>query len=340
MKKYYKDEYCESIIAEAEEMLKSRKFDEKYIKELIGRQKGELSIKSKYYDGNIAEANWSLLEDDSKIEKLDEKMKDPRKVNALDVLHGLDEFPNREKDAEYEYVFIPSYYAVKMLILYYLDNPEKAKRIYSLRNAVVTRKGKKFYGGLPFILKYIGGDYEDKRVDLDKIVSGVLDTYSTNNTDNFLDDFIKDIIDCLNNFYKKDLILERRIYHFNHGKDNWFNIDFYEESKNLKLNYMLVNDYKILMHRDVKKDWQHLQKSDEKKARDKVSKTPYHPNNDSPKDSEALKGDMKGWFSQHINKKDRLVYRVEKNEKTVYIATVCDHYKDASNRSRTRVAYK
>ena len=265
MKKYYKDEYCESIIVETEEMLKRRKFDEKYIRGLIGKQKGELSIKSKYYDGNIAEANWSLLEDDSKIEKLD------KTVDIIDVLYGLDEFPDRkpdrEKDAEYEYVFIPSYYAVKMLILYYLDNPEKAKRIYGLKNAVVTRKGKKFYGGLPFILRYIGGDYEDERIDFGNIIGEVLDTYETRNTDNFLDDFIKDIIDCLNNFYQKDLILERRIYHFNNGKDNWFTIDFYKESENLKLNYMLVNDYKILMHRDVKKDWQHLRKSDEKKSK-------------------------------------------------------------------------
>ena len=73
---------------------------------------------------------------------------------------------------------------------------------------------------------------------------------------------------------------------------------------------------------------------------EKIRKTPKHPNNDSIKDSEELKANLKGWFSQEVGKKDRLVYRKEVKEKTVYIATVCDHYKEAARRTKSRVAYR
>ena len=129
---------------------------------------------------------------------------------------------------------------------------------------------------------------------------------------------------------------------FNESKENWFTIDFYKEiekEKSLLLNYIPVKDYKILMHRDVKKDFQCLQKKQLIKAKEKISKTPKYPNNDCLKDSEVLKGNLKGWLSQRISQRDRLVYKIEKDEKIVYIATVCDHYKEAPRRSKTISTY-
>lgn len=343
--KYYKDEGAEEEIAKMEKIIKSGKFEETYIRELVARQKGELSVRSRYYDGNIAEGNWSLIEEDSDIEKLD-------KFDAEKEIYGISEYSERKKDAEYEYVFIPSYYAVKTLILYYIDRKDKkkAERIYGLKNAVVRRDGKKFYGGLPFILRYIGGDFEDNRIDVKKLTETLLDSVSgleNNNENNFIDDFIKDIIDCLNDFYGKNLILERRIKNFNEAKDNWFYIDFNEKIKkegDQLLNYILVNDCKILMHRDVEKDLNSLQKKQAEKAKEKISKTPNYPNNDFPEDSELLKGDLKGWLSQRISKKDRLVYKIESDKKTdkriVYIAAAYGHYDEAPRRSKSTASYR
>ena len=339
--KYYKDEGAEKEIIKMEKIIKSGKFEESYIRELVARQKGELSVHSKYYDENIAEGNWSLIEEDSDIEKLD-------KFDAEKEIYGISEYSERKKDAEYEYVFIPSYYAVKTLILYYIymKGKKKAERIYGLKNAVVRRDGKKFYGGLPFILKYIGGDFEDNRIDFKKLTETLLDSVSRlekNNDNNFIDDFINDIIDCLNDFYGKNLILERRIKNFNEAKDNWFYIDFNEEIKKERdylLSYTLVNDCKILMHRDVEKDLNRLQKKQAEKAKEKISKTPNYPNNDSPEDSELLKGDLKGWLSQRISKKDRLVYKIESDKKIVYIAAAYGHYDEAPRRSKSTASYR
>jgi len=341
--KYYKDEGAEAEITKMEKRMKSGKFEETYIRELVARQKGELSVCSQYYDGNIAEGNWSLIEEDSDIEKLD-------KFDAEKEIYGISEYSERKKDAEYEYVFIPSYYAVKTLILYYIDRKKKAERVYGLKNAVVRRDGKNFYGGLPFVLKYIGGDFEDNRIDVKKLTETLLDSVSrleNNNENNLIDDFIKEIMDCLNDFYSKNLILERRIKNFNEAKDNWYYIDFKEKIKKEKdqlLNYLLVNDCKILMHRDVEKDLNSLQKKQAEKAKEKISKTPNYPNNDFPEDSELLKGDLKGWLSQRISKKDRLVYKIESDKKTdkriVYIAAVSGHYDEAPRRSKSTASYR
>lgn len=71
---YYKDEIvkAEKEISRMDEIIKSEMFDENYIRELISKQKGELNVHSDYYDGNIAEGNWSQIED-SNIEKINDK---------------------------------------------------------------------------------------------------------------------------------------------------------------------------------------------------------------------------------------------------------------------------
>jgi len=315
----YEDENAEKEIAKMEEIIKSKKIEDSYIRNLVAMQNGELSVRSKYYkESNIAEGNWSLIED-SNIEKLNVKFDGAKEI------HGI---AKKEKDAEYEYIFIPSYYSVKIIMLYYMKNPKQAERIYGLKNAIV--------GGLTFIYKYIGGDFEDDRIDLNDFIDEILD-YERKLS--YSDDFINDIIDSLNNFYGKDLILERRIRNFNESKDNWFTVDFYKD-KDFLLHYIPVKDYKILGHNDIKKDFKHLQKGQKEKAKEKINKTPNHPNNDCPEDSEKLKGDLKEWFSQRISKKDRLVYRKDADKKIVYIATVCGHYEEAPRRTKSTSAYR
>lgn len=43
---------------------------------------------------------------------------------------------------------------------------------------------------------------------------------------------------------------------------------------------------------------------------------------------EALKHELSGYWSRQINKKDRLIYRVDDNIVTVYIVSALGHYDD------------
>lgn len=343
-----KDEFVETKIKDMKEKIKCKKFEDDYIRELVAIQKGELSVLSKYYSGNIAEGNWSLLSEDSLIKDLDENIFEPKKSELPDV---KDIKSLREKDAEYTYVFIPSYYAVKTIILYYLENRLDAQRIYGLKNAVVRRdnkKSKKFYGGLPFILKYMkkiytkkSSKYDSIKSDFADVIQELLDRKLGLEINNIKDDFINDIIDCINSSHCGDFILKKRIIDFEHEKRKYFCINYNDwlEKNGKSLNYTLVDEYTILMHRDVAKDWLHLKEGEIRKANEIIKNTPNFPRNIPPR-NDPLEANIKGWFSQRVSHKDRVVYRKESSEKTVYIATVCDHYKDAAKRSKSKAAYK
>ena len=178
---------------------KSERFEDDAVRALIGKQKSELSVSSKYYDGNIAEGNWSLLEDDSYLKYLDSEIVDKSLVAKAKKEYGV---PSRDKDSEYTYIVIPSYYAVKRLILYYLRYRAEAKRIYGLRNAVVTRDSidyHKFYGGLPFVLRYLSLIIKDTLLvsDFMCLVDEIKIYKEGFDKNNMYDDFINDIIDCL-----------------------------------------------------------------------------------------------------------------------------------------------
>lgn len=349
---YKRVEDAEKEILEMQEKIECEKFEECYIRKLIGRQKGELEVPSIYYKGNIAEGNWSLIKEDSDIKRLDEDTVETKEVDAIDVIFGLDSYEKeecdeytREKDAEYQYVFLPSYYAVKTLIIYYLRDRKQAKKIYGLKNAVVRHIGDKFYGGLPFILKYLKEIYTKRKskeaaikFDFADIMQKIYDLKSNN----INDDFINDIIDCIGIAHCGYFILDKRIDDFKTKREEMFSINFREEieKKGELLNYLLIEDYTILMHRDVEKDLELLKKGQKEKAREKIHKTPNHPNNDSPRDSEKLKGDLKGWFSQRISQKDRLVYKKDSDEKTVYIAAAYSHYDEAQRRIKKTEAYR
>ena len=317
-------------------ILNDKKVKESDILNLIGRQKNKLSVDSEYYSGNIAEGNWSLLKNDIEIKELDI---DKRKVksDALDILLGLDKDKKiRENDAEYEYVFKPSFYAVISLIFYYLNNKKEAEKIFNLKIAVLRQnitESEEYYGGLPFILRYLkiilSKDSEDPIVsDFVNIMDVLSDRKRIMEINNENDEFLNDIIDCIRKSGCKDFILTKRVKDWEYEKDKYFHIEY------------KIDGYDNLMHRDVKKDWKYLKEAYVTEAKEKIRKTPKHPFNDSEKDSEKLKRELKEWFSQRIGIKDRLVYKKDKNNKVVYIATVCDHYKDAEGRTKSTVAYR
>lgn len=320
-------------------ILNDKKIKERDLLNLIGKQKNGLNVDSEYYDGNIAEGNWSLLKNDIDIKELD-KDKREAKIDLLDICLGLDKEEKdkkiRENDAEYEYVFKPSFYAVISLIFYYLNNRKEAEKIFNLKIAVLRKnitESEEYYGGLPFILRYLkvmlSKDSKDPMVsDFIKIMDELIDRKRIMEINNDYDEFLNDIIDCIRKSGYKDFILTKRVKDLEFEKDKYFHIEY------------KIDGYDILMHRDVKKDWKYLKEAYVKEAKEKIRKTPKHPFNDSEKDSEKLKRELKGWYSQQIGIKDRLVYKKDKNNKVVYIATVCDHYKDAEGRTRSTIAYR
>lgn len=349
MKEFYKnrDKDADKEIKKMKEIYESGKFDESFIRKLVSEQKGELSVNSIYWEKEkISEGNWSKIKD-SDIKTLDKEIVYSKSiydkpVDAKDVLLGLDHYSKekdevyfREKNAEYEYVFIPSFYTVMSLIKYYLKDKKEALKIYNLKNAVVKKEIKKdkeiYYGGLPFILKYLDKFFKDASIDDIKfdfvdIMEELIDCKSNLEINKEKDEFINNIIDCIRKSKCKDFILEKRIKDCEYSKDKY-------------IEYKIIDNYKILKHRDVEKDWKHLKEGQVKKANEIIDNTPKFPKNVPPK-NEALNANIKGWFSQRVSKKDRVVYKKDPTEKAIYIATVCDHYKDAERRSKSKKLYR
>lgn len=185
------------------EKIEDKDFNEPCIRDLVANQKGELSVASRYYTGNIAEGNWSQIEDAS-IEDLDKRIIDVAGI----IFSGVE---LRTNNSEYEYIFMPSFYAVETLILYYLQNSRQAKRIYGLKNAVVMRNGKNFCGGLPFILRYLKDFIKDERVCTEFIclTEELSEAQQKLKVKNETDDFINDIIDCIRGSRSNDMIKGR-----------------------------------------------------------------------------------------------------------------------------------
>ena len=69
--KQYKEEKMEEELKKEIKFFKQEKEDDEYIRQLVARQKGQLKVESDYYKGNIAEANWSIIEEDSDIKEFD-----------------------------------------------------------------------------------------------------------------------------------------------------------------------------------------------------------------------------------------------------------------------------
>jgi toxin YoeB len=64
-----------------------------------------------------------------------------------------------------------------------------------------------------------------------------------------------------------------------------------------------------------------------KKLRALLEELKEHPRTGTGK-VEQLKGDMQGFWSRQINKKDRLVYRIYDEVVVVYVVSALSHYND------------
>lgn len=91
-----------------------------------------------------------------------------------------------------------------------------------------------------------------------------------------------------------------------------------------------MGKYNVIISNSAQKDLLNIQKSGDKasiKKVDRISELYEHPETGvgSP---ERLKFDYSGYWSRQINKKDRLIYRIEENIITVTVVSAIGHYND------------
>lgn len=88
--------------------------------------------------------------------------------------------------------------------------------------------------------------------------------------------------------------------------------------------------YNLEIKKTAQKDIEFLKKSD-KKSFDKVSKLlielKHHPKTGTG-NPEQLKYELSDYWSRRINKKDRLIYSIEKEIVTVIVVSARGHYFD------------
>jgi len=88
--------------------------------------------------------------------------------------------------------------------------------------------------------------------------------------------------------------------------------------------------FKVIIKKKAYDDLSKLLKEDEKvykKALRLIDELYEHPRTGTGK-PELLKGDLKGRWSRRINRKHRLVYRIEDIEVTVLVISAYGHYDD------------
>jgi Txe/YoeB family toxin of toxin-antitoxin system len=80
--------------------------------------------------------------------------------------------------------------------------------------------------------------------------------------------------------------------------------------------------YTVLFAKQAKKDITKLSKSQRKKVRDlAINVLQVHPQS-----GKKLVGELRGYYSLRINITDRMVYRIDEDEKIVYVLTCKTHY--------------
>ena len=86
--------------------------------------------------------------------------------------------------------------------------------------------------------------------------------------------------------------------------------------------------YKIKYHKKAVKEIQKLKESKldtkVKKLIELIKENPYK----IPPPYEKLTGDLKDLYSRRINIQHRLVYKVNENEKVIYIISMWSHYEN------------
>ncbi|MCH8535475.1 MAG: Txe/YoeB family addiction module toxin [Flavobacteriaceae bacterium] len=92
-----------------------------------------------------------------------------------------------------------------------------------------------------------------------------------------------------------------------------------------------MGKYKIEITKSANQDLKKHKKSGNKSVLNKIDKIykelQLHPYTGIGK-PEQLKHNLTGYWSRRINKKDRLVYKVEEDIVTVYIVSAMGHYGD------------
>lgn len=92
-----------------------------------------------------------------------------------------------------------------------------------------------------------------------------------------------------------------------------------------------MGKYSIIVTRRADNDLKHWRQSGNKSVQRKIEKIfnelREHPTTGTGK-PEQLKGDLSKYWSRRLNKKDRLIYRIDKNVVIVYILSLCGHYDD------------
>ena len=82
--------------------------------------------------------------------------------------------------------------------------------------------------------------------------------------------------------------------------------------------------YEILFTKQAKKDIDKLTS----KNKEKLKSIILNIIRINPKDGKKLIGELKGYYSLRLNIKDRIVYRIDEDEKVVYIMMCKTHYNE------------
>jgi toxin YoeB len=92
-----------------------------------------------------------------------------------------------------------------------------------------------------------------------------------------------------------------------------------------------MGKYSIIVTRRADTDLKHWRQSGNKSVQRKIEKIfnelQEHPTTGTGK-PEQLKGELSKYWSRRLNKKDRLIYRIDDNVVIVYILSLCGHYDD------------
>ena len=92
-----------------------------------------------------------------------------------------------------------------------------------------------------------------------------------------------------------------------------------------------MGKYNVIISDRAKKDLLNIQKSGDKasiKKADRIIAELYEHPETGVGNPERLKFDYSGYWSRQINKKDRLIYRIEENIITVNVVSAAGHYED------------
>lgn len=89
--------------------------------------------------------------------------------------------------------------------------------------------------------------------------------------------------------------------------------------------------YTVKVTRRADKDLQFWHSCGDKSVRKKIEKIfnelMEHPKTGTGK-PEMLKGDLSGYWSRRLNKKDRLIYKIDESVVIVYVLSLRGHYGD------------